>query len=177
MVRPAQVHDFLEKYYTRLCQDAGGVPSRPAVSPAEMKPILPWILVVDREGPRHIVPRIVGSAVEEALQARLTGLNFFDIWPEELASKMDVFYSHLTNQPCGGDLVRTVKSPSGILKGYRTTLFPLLDGQRNITKLLGVVSAKTVADPVQQYAEPKDLVTLDLNDVSYIDIGFGVPQE
>ncbi|MFC4349225.1 PAS domain-containing protein [Kordiimonas lipolytica] len=170
-------HEKLLKYYRGLMQDAGGaIPQRSAVHPSDIKPMLPWIAMAERQGPRHLVPTIIGSAVDEVLQASFTGINLFEYWDEDMFDPMDTFYSNITDVPCGGYNVRTLVGQNGLQRLYQSSMYPLKGRSGKIDRLIGIISVAKSEPLLSRFGKPKDIKTLDVAHIDYIDIGFGVPE-
>ncbi len=169
-------HSELLTYYRKLVADAGGkVPERAAVRPADIKPLLPWIAMAERQGPLHLVPTIIGSAVDEVLQASFTGINLFEYWEEEMFEPMDAFYSNITDVPCGGYNVRTLAGQNGLQRLYHSSMYPLKGRSGKIDRLVGIISVSQKEPLLTEFGTPGDIKTLDVAHIDYIDIGFGVP--
>jgi hypothetical protein len=167
--------DFLT-YYRGLMAEAGGqVPKRSDVRPSDMKTMLPWVVMGERSGPRQMIPTVIGSAIDEVLHASFTGINLFDFLPEEIAVRLDAYYSNITDTPCGGYVERTLASDSGLLKGYQTTLFPLVGAEGKVDRLIGIVSVMKTDPLMDHFGKPRDVQTVAITKEEYIDIGFGVP--
>ncbi|NVJ69222.1 MAG: PAS domain-containing protein [Alphaproteobacteria bacterium] len=150
------------------------MPPRISVRPADIKPMLPWTVLAERDGPGHLVPTVIGSAVDDILRVSLTGLNLFDHWSEELGAQMDEFYSSITDTPCGGFMVRSLETSGGLLKDYISSLFPLVGASGKVDRVFGLISVSKEEPLLASFGRPEDIET-SVTDMSFIDIGFGVP--
>lgn len=171
-----RIQGQLLAYYRRLCREVGGIPSRSQIRPSNIKNILPWITMAESSGPHHMVPTLIGSAVDEVLQSSLTGINLFDIWSDEIATEMAEFYGHVLNTPCGGHLVRTIVVPTGTVKGYMSLVLPLKSDDGVVNRTIGAISVDIDTPPVSSLVPPDMVKTLEINAVTYLDTGFGIPE-
>lgn len=162
-------------YYRALLRQKGGLPSRGDIRPADLKAILPWVVIASRSGPRDFTPLVVGSGIDELLQASYTGVNLFDRWEENEAAIMDAHYGRVLAQPCAGLLVRTIEGRFGVLKDYQSFLLPLVGDDGVVDRFLGSISVAELPPNDLSFGKPDELGTLAINSITYFDIGFGVP--
>lgn len=157
--------------------DAGGdIPYRSKLRPSDIKPLLPWVTMAERQGTRHLIPTIVGSAIDDVLQASFTGVNLFDFMPKEVADRFDAFYTNITDIPCCGHMVRTLAGENGLMRGYHSTQLPLRSASGQIDRLVGIVSVSKEQPLLTEFGKPQDIQTVDITAEDYIDLGFGVPK-
>lgn len=166
--------EFLQ-YYRDLCAQVGDVPSRAQVDLAKLKPYLGWVTLAERQGPRHLVPTVMGSAVDEVLQTSLTGVNLFEYLPDEIAETTDCFYSHIVGQPCGGFMVRTLVGHNEIMRGYRSLQLPLRGATGEINRMIGVIAVSAVPPVASKFGSPSEVNTVEISEIRYLNIGFGLP--
>lgn len=170
------VHQTLMAYYRLLMTDEGGIPYRKKFNPIEVKSILPVMVLIEHSPPRKAVPRIVGSAVDEYLQASYTGHNLYELWDEAHGDVMEAFYGAILKQPCAGWTKRTVKTHYGIVHSYDILLLPFRNRDGDITLTMGTFSMQGSVTPELRFGQPENVELLTVNDQKYFDIGFGVPE-
>lgn len=170
-------HADFRKYYQRLMRDADGkIPKRASIRPHDLKAMLRWIVMAERHGRGHLKPTLIGSAVDEVLQASFTGVNLFDYLEGDVASRLDTFYSNITDQPCGGIMERMIASESGLMRGYTSSLYPLVGSSGKVDRIVGVVSISKAEPMMNEFGKPNDIQTVGVVSENYIDLGFGVPK-
>jgi len=170
-------HADFQNHYHRLMRDAGGViPTRASIRPHDLKPVLPWVVMAERHGHGHLKPTLIGSAVDEVLQASFTGVNLFDYLDGDVASRLDTFYSNITDQPCGGIMERMLASENGLMRSYTSSLYPLVGSSGRMDRLVGVVSIAKTEPMLSGFGKPKDIQTIGVVSETYFDLGFGVPE-
>jgi len=164
-------------YYCALHRKKGAMPSRGDIRPTDLKAILPWVVIAVRSGSRDFTPVVVGSGIDELLQASYTGVNLFDNWDEGEAAIMDAHYGRVLSQPCAGLLVRTIEGRFGVLKDYQSFLLPLRGEDGEASQFLGSISVAKQPPNDLSFGKPDDLGTLAINSIDYFDIGYGVPSD
>ncbi|WP_160328600.1 MULTISPECIES: PAS domain-containing protein [Kordiimonas] len=170
------VHQTLMAYYRLLMADEGGIPYRRKFNPIEIKTILPKMVLIEHSAPRKAVPRIVGSAVDEFLQASYTGHNLYDLWDDAHGDVMEAFYGTIMKHPCGGWTQRTVKTHYGIVHSYDILLLPFRNRDGDITLTMGTFAMQGAVKTELRFGQPENVELLTVNDQKYLDIGFGVPE-
>lgn len=169
------VHKELSDYYQKLFEAKGGVPARSDINPLHLKKILSWVLLAEWHGPDHLVPTVVGSAIDEALGSNFTGVNMYDYYPSEIADTMTAYYKNILTQPCGGYLVRDVAKKNGAVGTLETLMFPLCDEQGLRNRLIGsmFIKNKELAQPNEP--DKRTFISMAVTTMEYQNIGFGVP--
>lgn len=170
------VHKQLTDYYHNLCREHGGVPARSVVNPFDLKKILSWVLLLEWNGPRNLVPTLVGSAIDEAMGANFTGANMFDYYPTPVADAHEMFYKTILGHPCGGYLVRGVSKKNGAEGTLEALMFPLTDETGEINRLIGSMffNNKQMASPSEP--DKRTFTSMSIVELGFRDIGFGVPE-
>lgn len=167
---------WLLRHYLTLMHGRGGIPSRADLNPADMKPILSWLVLTDHPGPQQAIPRVVGTDVDMFLQANFTGVNLFNMWTPEMAVMMDDFYNHILVRPCGGYMRRLVRTHRGQDRRYESLLLPLRDRNGDANMMVGVLQSSHQAAADDDYDSRPEISDAQLEAYDFVDIGFGVPR-
>lgn len=90
----------LYEYWNKI-KGADLVPSRSALQPSALLPLLPNLLIFEYRDSEKLICRLAGTRLAEKLGLELTGTNLFDFYAvNHRAEARDVF-DILRNQPCG----------------------------------------------------------------------------
>lgn len=127
-------------YWRSLCR-GDLLPARQAVDPADIKALLPHILIVDIEqAPLRVRYRLVGTAIAEISRRDITGL-FLDEIRFDDPSERTVFedgYRLLleTRAPVFGRVLWPARAD--LILTYESAIFPLAGDGRTIDKAIAV---------------------------------------
>lgn len=132
----AALHD----YWRGLCRD-GLLPSREAVDPAAIKPLLPHVLIMDVEqAPLRVRYRLVGTAVAELSRRDITGhyldeLEFDGDWER---AAFEAGYRRMLERraPVFGRLLWLALDDLTLI--YESAIFPLAGDGRTIDKAIAI---------------------------------------
>ncbi|WP_417515056.1 PAS domain-containing protein [Minwuia sp.] len=132
----------LWSYWRGLC-DGHALPSRMMIEPEELKPVLPWVFLIDVHGEGGFRYRLVGTAIVEEMGYDMTGQLVSNAyagrdWDDVLK---DYRYVIDRKRPC-----LTVNSvllePSGQRYSYSRLLLPLAADGTSVDMLLGAAIAR-----------------------------------
>ncbi|WP_262690747.1 PAS domain-containing protein [Kordiimonas aestuarii] len=171
----SRVQQRLLEYYNALRPPDGRIPRRTDLNPQNIKPLLAWVVMARSSGPGNLVPTVIGSAVDEILHMSFTGRNLLDMYPVPLREIIDGFYQTILTTPCGGMFTRNLGSSFGSVKGYRSLLLPLEDRDGEVSQMVGVITVAGLENEAPGFGKPKDVSSVQLLDLRYLDIGFGAP--
>lgn len=169
------IHKQLSDYYRGLCSGRGTIPARADVNPMYLKKILSWVLLLESEGPRHIVPSLVGSNINDAMGSNFTGMNMFDYYPAPVADIHEAFYRDITTTPCGGYIVRKVEKKNGIRGTLEALLFPLTGPDGGVNRFIGSMYLSNKEMIIPENEDRLNFTSMSIVEIRYEDIGFGVP--
>lgn len=100
-IAESQLQIFFD-YWLGLFRSLGRPPLRTEIDPAEMKPILEFIMLLDHDAERHDYRvRLAGNSVRDSLKFELTGKRLGDAFAPKIAGPILARY----------DLVRTQRLP------------------------------------------------------------------
>lgn len=127
-------------HWRSLCRP-DALPSRQAIDPAEIKPMLPNLLIMDIErAPLRIRYRLVGTAIAEGSRRDITGLYLDQIkfdHPRE-RTMFEAGYGLLleSRAPVFGRILWVARSDLTLT--YESAIFPLASDGRTIDKAVAV---------------------------------------
>ena len=125
-VRSEMVRSMLQWW---LAKSGGDIPDRDDLDPADLKPLLPNILISDVEhDPFRIRYRLVGTSAREATGFNIVGRYLDELLPTDPDEPWmaDYSLSYRTRRPVLG--VSSIKTTSGEIFTYEYGLFPLRKG-------------------------------------------------
>ncbi|WP_262689811.1 PAS domain-containing protein [Kordiimonas aestuarii] len=170
----ADQFEVFHAYWRRLAADAGGVPSRLAFNPAELKDLLPFIFILERRSAEDIYVRLAGTAIEQVLRRAPTGGNYLDMChPDERAFFRDAFTA-MVDTPCGGFFRRELSLTTGEKQDLRSKCLPFKDREGHVRYLIGLTSIR--ADLRLTSYDPPVMDVSKITDFFYLDTGAGVPE-
>ncbi|MEX0759634.1 MAG: PAS domain-containing protein [Tistlia sp.] len=128
------------RYWQALCRD-GLLPSRTAIEPDDLKPLLPNILIMDVEpAPLRVRYRLVGTAIAETSRRDITGRYLEELrfdHPRERAALEAGYRLMLESRaPVFGRVLW--RALSDLELTYESAIFPLAGDGRSIDKAIGV---------------------------------------
>ncbi len=141
---------------------------------ADIKQLLPRLLLLEVRSPTEIVFRLAGTMVRARVGAELTGRNFIDLArPEERAERARLLLAEVA-QPCGAVMIYPLAYPSGFdapVEVVSVPVEPNLPGQPKLVLALFTELFRPVGEVPAEIADhlPSG------KSVSFFDIGAGVP--
>jgi hypothetical protein len=135
-VRSDMVHSMLQWWLARSGSD---LPDRDDLDPADLKPLLPNILISDVEhDPFRIRHRLVGTRVREVTGFNIVGRYLDELLPTDPDEPWmdDYRLAYRTRRPVLG--VSSVTTTSGEIFTYEYGLFPLPKGGRAIEQFVAL---------------------------------------
>jgi len=141
---------------------------------ADIKPLLPRLLLLEVRSPSEIVFRLAGTMVRARVGAELTGKNFIDLArPEERRERSRLLLAEV-GQPCGAVMIYPLAYPSGYEAPVEVVSVPVepnLPGQPKLVLALFTELFKPAGEvpaSVDDHLAPG-------RSMSFFDIGAGVP--
>jgi hypothetical protein len=135
-VRSDMVRSMLQWW---LAKSGGDIPDRDDLDPADLKPLLPNILISDVEhDPFRIRYRLVGTRAREATGFNIVGRYLDELLPTDPDEPWmdDYRLAYRTRRPVLG--VSSVTTTSGEIFTYEYGLFPLRKGGSAIEQFVAV---------------------------------------
>lgn len=130
----------LHRYWRSLCRD-GRLPSRAAIDPGAIKPLLPYVLIVDIEqSPLRVRYRLVGTGIVELSRRDITGLYLDEIRFEHARERatFEAGYRRLleSRAPVFGRILWAALDDLTLT--YESAIFPLAGDGRLIDKAIAI---------------------------------------
>lgn len=155
------------------------MPDSSQISPSGFRELLPYARYLSWEGAEDLRIRVFGSALSAALGHDLTGMNLLDVMvPEERDRELATFRS-LHAHPCGSVAVKRSYIAGGGVRELEVLHLPVAvvsnsgDGHVGYGRILGSVMMRELPDRWDGMADSRK--PMDLLELAFIDIGFGVP--
>ncbi len=166
--------DRLTSYWRGLQAQAGGaVPSRVQFNPADVKRLLPFIFILERKGPGVMHVRLCGTALDDLSGFTITGRNYLDVCPDEHRQLYETLTHVVLAVPCGMKLDREVTYENGRMLPLTSLLLPLADSSGLARYVIGMMKPARVLQKIDLYNGKAQKA--ELHNVTYIDIGCGLP--
>lgn len=150
------------------------LPRRSDFHLADIKPLLPRLLLLEVRSAREIVFRLAGTMVRARVGAELTGRNFIDLArPEERAERARLLLAEVA-QPCGAVMIYPLAYPSGYEAPVEVVSVPVEPNQPHEAKLVLALFTE-LFKPEGEIPASIDQHLAPGKRVSFFDIGGGVP--
>lgn len=173
MIVSAQFEQFT-KYWKSLQAEAGGaLPFRSQFDPGQIPALLPYVYILEHRSPEDMHVRLVGTSLDEISGNAITGMNYLDVCPPQDAPIYQEITKNVFSVPCASIVVRDVLFESGKSYTLSSLGFPVdnQDGKPQNTIGLMLPSRQFGSDD----SNNGGIASSVLRSLSYIDIGFGVP--
>ncbi len=83
-------------YWQRRCPSAGGIPGRADIDPADFRPLLPHVFLIDAQlEPRAYRYRLCGTELAEAYGRDLTGKSLDEVFSDIFRKAVTVVFNHV----------------------------------------------------------------------------------
>lgn len=174
----SSVDDFdrLTSYWRGLQARAGGaMPTRVQFNPADVTRLLPFIFILERKGPGVINVRLCGTALDDLSGVAITGRNYLDVCPDEHRQIYETLTHLILAVPCGMKFDREVTYENSRILSLTSLVLPLADSNGLARYVIGMMKPARVLKITDLYNGKA--LKAELRNVTYIDIGFGLPAE
>jgi hypothetical protein len=150
---------------------SGLLPERSAFNPADIKDLLPMILLrdVDKQGEAHF--RLVGTGIRDLLGEELTGLNPTEVTPPEEIERYQRVSQKMLAQPCGAYARLVLETDTGIPFAVENISFPFAPKADGGRQTLGLFAE--LDQTLDRGRGGARISHFSL--VEFIDIGAGIP--
>jgi hypothetical protein len=170
-----------EAYWLRLQAEAtppggGGVaiPTRRQFNPTGISALLPYIFILEFVDAETIIPRLTGTAIDDALGRSIAGKNIVDLYKgEDRAFFLDI-HNRMIAQPCGAVVKRQIIMADGVKLNATSKNLPLKGEDGVVRYNVGLMSGLMAeAESFDHDPQPEGSR---ITDFYYIDVGAGVPE-
>lgn len=161
----------LYEYWNKI-KGADLVPSRSALQPSALLPLLPNLLIFEYRDSEKLICRLAGTSLAEKLGLELTGTNLFNFYAvNHRAEARDVFDS-LRNQPCGLCVRQKLLSKHNNPFTAEFIFLPLRGGDGEISQLIAIATFMETCE--RKPGSPETLLSKGVS-FNFFDIGAGLP--
>lgn len=151
------------------------VPRRQDFDPMKVHRQLPHVYITEWRADHEMEVRLSGTALDDTAGRALTGSNYFDtVGPKEMPFFSGVIKA-VVKQPCGMKMRRTVTLKDGSAYQLRSLSFPLADREGAVRYIVGMMNV--IRDIPMSTFEEAAHARSEVHDVTFIDIGAGVPDK
>lgn len=173
MVVAVQFEQFTKYWKSLQAVATGDLPVWSQFSPGKITALLPYVYILEHRSPEEMHVRLIGTSLDEVSGVAITGMNYLDVCPPQDAPVYKEVTKHVFARPCASLLVRDVMFESGKTYTLSSLGFPMnnTEGKPQITLGLMLPSRQFKSDDSNNGGVASSV----LRSLSYIDIGFGVP--
>jgi hypothetical protein len=173
--------EFQEKAFQALfshwtsLREKDGIPFATALNPRPLAPWLRSMTIMEVLLPQAVNYRLVGTAVVDRLGLNPTGKNLFELMKPEIRPSVTFLYASLTGVPCGAITSHINLSSDGKMAKILVMHLPLAVPAGEAPRIVAMNLQQEVVD----YLPASGHLTIGsaLNHHTWIDLGFGVPDE
>lgn len=135
---------LIEAYREARREAGGGLPAQAALGPERLKGMLGWVFLAHWRAPASIVVRLSGVHIDYVLGTNVTGVDFFDLYPEAARPSFSRFYGAICGgsggcRPCGGYTRRDVLVGGDECYDYHSIYLPLAPAG-DVVPIIGAVA-------------------------------------
>lgn len=174
MVSAANFDQFTAYWKTLQAEAEGPLPARSQFDPSQITTLLPHVYLLEHKSPEEMIVRLMGTALDEISGIPVTGLNYFDVCPPEDVSLYMEINERLHALPCASLVVRDITFENGKNYSLSSLGFPMANDEGKLAYSIGLML------PARQFKSDDmnngGVAHSVLRDLTYIDIGFGVPK-
>jgi len=175
MVSADSFDQFTVYWKTLQAAADGPLPVRSQFEPAKILALLPYVYLLEHKSPEEMMVRLMGTALDEISPVPITGRNYFDVCPPEDVTFYREINRYLRALPCASLVVRDITFDNGKTYTLSSLGYPMADEDGMLKYSIGLLL------PCRQFkSDEKDnggVARMVLRDLTYIDIGFGVPEQ
>lgn len=165
----------LADYWTSLCP-VGGLPLRADVDPAAIRPLLPYIYILELKSDDAVFVRLAGTALRRLYGLEMTGMNMLDLVPPEHRASRLWRTLQAMSRPCGMSYVRNHRYASGAVDAVESIFLPVtVDRATDGTKARQMLGIAASLSDRRWIAEDETGALMMPHVFRFVDVGFGVP--
>ncbi len=166
--------DLLAYWRSLPIAEGAKVPAKSSLSPGALKPHLPNIGIFERIGRYDVRIRLFGTQLDEKFGKPMTGVNLFDLLPEEQREFYADLYEATLDSLAGCRLVRkSVDKNDNVITG-ESLILPMADDAGEARYTVGIL----IMESESRLDDPLDVSKLNqakIISVEFVDIGHGLP--
>lgn len=174
MINNADFDQFSAYWRLLQAEAEGPLPMRSQFDPSKILTLLPYVYLLEHKSREEMIVRLVGTALDEISAVSITGRNYFDVCPPEDIALYIEINDNLHALPCANLVVRDITYENG--KSYRLSSmgFPMVNEEGMLTYTIGLMlpNRQFNSDEMDDGGVSYSV----LHDLTYIDIGFGLPE-
>ena len=143
-LRVESIHPMLcafHRYWLRL-PSVNGLPGRQHVDPADIRDLLPWLVMLDVESPlpRPVFRfRLAGTGIVGLYDLEITGRTLREAFPER-AAELNADFAQTMAARCPTYLRRPLPIPGKHYRSQESLICPLATDGQSIDMLIGVTT-------------------------------------
>ena len=151
-----------------------GMPDAADFDPTAIPRWLPDITIVEVNSPHVITYRLAGTAVVERMGHNPTGTNLLELTPPERRMQASRDLHEVVYRPCGLHLSFVNNYSSGRVGQMDSIYLPLRPPPGGSPRMVSL----NAFDSTLAFREtsPRTTIIADVNGLTWIDVGFGVPE-
>lgn len=172
--RSTRSHEF--ETFWRSLPKSGLLPHRRDIRPSRAASLLRDIVMVEaRVGDKpSLRVRLIGSAIQERIQADITGADYLDFRPKEIRNLTVEFARTIVSRPCGFWQTMPMHYARGFAQNFELTAFPVIgDDTPLVICLMNPLGG--LVEPAKLKDQP--VLAESSTALQFIDIGAGKPSE
>ena len=150
------------------------LPRRSDMRLADIKRLLPLVVLLESRSPTNVVFRVAGSRMRDYLGVDLSGCNYIELAPESFRPIRIWRVQQQLSRPCGALFIYPHRFPSGAVAPAETISLPVDDGRPGKPPmLLSLVTPLTsrIEDPPPDGKREVFFAT----EFAFVDLGAGIP--
>lgn len=152
----------------------GLLPDRVALNPAEVRHLLPNMMIFDLSDPAAVRFRLVGTAITERYGFDPTGTNFIDLLDAGTREESRQVLHAAVRHPFGVFSLLRSKHGGGLTAEVEALSFPFLNGPGAVPQLVTVSVRVRGSQKLED--DPETLKGVESQGLSFIDLGAGLPE-
>lgn len=150
------------------------LPCRKDCTPARLGAFLPQIGIAEFKKPGQLDVLFYGSELERASGLKITGMNYYDLLPNEFRGPMLKFHEYIFGVPCGAYIADFVRTEAGNQYLYESVQFPLADEDGTVRFILvHGRGRKPFTDTTDRMVT--GMGRRAIKEMHYLDLGAGAP--
>jgi len=151
------------------------LPQRRDINPTTFGELLQHTGLAKWLGPQNMEILFYGSGIERASGFKITGMNYYDLLPQEFIKPLSQFHQAVLGVPCGAHIADVITTESGNSYLYQSLQYPVTDKDGNVVYLLVYgLGRKPYGDESERKLETH--IAANIKELEFIDLGGGAPK-
>ena len=147
------------------------MPDRAAFDPLKIRHLMPDIVMVEYPSLERAYFRLVGTRLSEHLNFDPTNKSYMDLLSDDAVEPFRFVSSIMLATPCGGCFTVIVRAANGYVLKIELTDLPMTNNAADAKIILAHAPVLEVMDRQDE----RSFEILDIQPVSWVDIGAGLP--